>query len=149
MLSRQSVPRIRVHLLDGSSRTLSPSGTLDIRDILSRVKLLPNLLAQDLAFDDDLLYLEDGQSKDVPPFPLGRQPPLFLLHPHRNRLLFRLRSEAPELGNFSWDEEDSCPLLSAPTLPRMKLMLKEQLYVQRWIVSGTVVIYPNMRLPGL
>ncbi|KAH0836691.1 hypothetical protein J3R83DRAFT_8413 [Lanmaoa asiatica] len=139
MLSRQSVPRIRVDLLDSSPRSLSPSSTLDIRDILSQVKLSSNLLAENFAFDgaDDALYLEDGRSQDVPPFPVGRQPPLFILHSHRTRLPFPIRSEAFELGDFCWEEEDACPLLTAPTIPRMKLMIKEQLYVRKWVDTLT------------
>lgn len=138
MPSRQLVPRIRVDLLDSSPRNLSPSSTLDIGDILCHVKSLPKLLAEDFVFEDadrDALYLEDAHLQDVPSFPTGRQPPLFIMNSHRTRLPFPIRPEAFELGDLFWDEEDSCPLLSAPTIPRMKLMIKEQLYVQKWIVS--------------
>lgn len=137
MPSRQPIPRIRVDLLDSSPRNLSPSSTLDIRDVLSRVKPLPKLLAEAFVFDDvdAAVHLEDCRFKDVPPFPTGRQPPLFILNSHRTRLPFPIRQEAFKLGDFCWDEEDTGPLLSAPTIPRMKLMIKEQLYVQKWVVS--------------
>lgn len=137
MPSRQSVPRIRVDLLDSSPRNLSPSSTLDIRDILGQVKLLPKLLAEDFVFDDadDILYLEDGYLQDILPFPTGRRPPLFILNSHRTRLPFPIRPEAFELDDVCWNEEDAYPLLTAPTIPRMKLVIKEQLYVQKWVVS--------------
>lgn len=141
MPSRQSVPRIRIDLLDGSPRNLSPSATLDIRDILSQAKLWPSLLAEDFVFDNagDALCLGDSRLQDVPPFPVGRQPPIFILHSHRTRLPFPIRPEAFEMGDFCGDEEDACPLLTAPTMPRMKLMMKEQLYVQKWVVSPASV----------
>lgn len=140
MPSRQSVPRIRVELLDGSPRSLSPSSTLNIRDILSQVNPWPNLLAEDFVFDDpEGALCLDGRLEDVPSFPMGRKPPLFILHSHRVRLPFPIRREAFELGDFCRDEEDACPLLTAPTIPRMKLMIKEQLYVQKWIVSSTFI----------
>lgn len=137
MPSRQSIPRIRVDLLDGSPCCLSPSGTLDIKDVLGQARLLPKLLAEDFVFDDadDALYFESGRLQDFPSFPMGRQPPLFLLHPHRVRLPFPIRPDAFELGDFCRDEEGPCPLLTAPTIPRMKMMIKEPLYVQKWVVS--------------
>ncbi|KAF8555992.1 hypothetical protein OG21DRAFT_1483454 [Imleria badia] len=135
MPSRQSVPRIRVDLPDSSPYGLSSSSTLDIKDVLGHAKLLPKLLAEDFVFGDadDALYFEGGRLQDFPSFPRGCQPPLFLLHSHRLRLPFPIRPDAFELGDFCRDEEDACPLLTAPTIPRMKMMMKEQLYVQKWV----------------
>ncbi|KAF8141569.1 hypothetical protein EV363DRAFT_25057 [Boletus edulis] len=139
MLSRQSVPRIRVNLPDSS---LSPSSTLDIKDVSGQAKLLPKLLAEEFVFDlaDDDLHLEDGRGRmqHFPSFPMGRQPPLFILNPHRARLPFPIRPNAFELGDFCRDEEDACLLLTAPTVPRMKMMIKEQLYVQKWVDKLTI-----------
>ena len=148
MPSRQSVPRIRVDLPDSSPCTLSPSSTLNIKDILGQARLLPKLLAEEFVFDDadDALYFEDGRLQDFPSFPMGRQPPLFILNSHRARLPFPIRQDAFELGDFCRDEEDACPLLTAPTVPRMKLMIKEQLYVQKWVVSCTSMICLGMSL---
>ncbi|KAG8220971.1 hypothetical protein J3R82DRAFT_2476 [Butyriboletus roseoflavus] len=139
MPSRQSVPRIRVDFLDSPPCNLSPSSTLDIRDILSQVKLLPKLLAENFVLDDadDVLYLEDNDLQDVLPFPTGRRPPLFILNSHRTRLPFPIRPEAFELDDLCWNEEDAYPLLTAPTIPRMKLVIKEQLYVQKWVDTLT------------
>ena len=148
MPSRQSVPRIRVDLLDSSPCSLPPSSTLDIKVILGQAKLLPKLLAEDFVFDDadDALYFEDGRLQDFPSFPIGRQPPIFILNAYRARLPFPIRQDAFELGDFCSDEEVACPLLTAPTVPRMKLMMKEQLYVQKWVVSCTSLICLGMRL---
>ncbi|KAG9313019.1 hypothetical protein JVU11DRAFT_6458 [Chiua virens] len=139
MPPRQSIPRIRVEFLDGSPRTLSPSSTLDITDILSQVKRWPKLLAEDFAFDkaDNALYLEDGYLEEVPPFPMERRPTLFFLNSHRMRLLLPTRRLTFELGEYCGDEEDTRPLVTAPTIPRMKLIMKEQLYVRKWVDALT------------
>lgn len=140
MRSYQSVPRICVDLLDGSPHGLSSSSTLDIRDILNQVKTWPSLLtAESVGDTGDTSCLRDGRLEDVPSFPMGRKPPLFILHSHRVRLPFPIRQEAFELGDFCGDEEVVCPLLTAPTMPRMKLMINEQLYVQKWVVSSTFI----------
>jgi hypothetical protein len=148
MPSRRSVPRIRVDLPDSPPWNMSSSSTLDIKDILGRAKLLPKLLAEDFVFGDtdDTLYFDDGRLQDFPSFPMGRQLPLFILNSYRTRLPFPIRQDAFELGDFCSEEEDACPLLTVPTIPRMKLMLKEQLYVQKWVVSCTSIIYLGMCL---
>ena len=109
---------------------------------MNQVKVWPDLLAEDFVFDDvdDALYLEDGHLQDVPSFPIGRRPPLFILQAHRTRLPFPIRQGAFELGDFCVDEDDTCPLLTAPTVPRMKMMMQEQLYVQKWAVSPISVV---------
>lgn len=141
MPSRLTIPRIRVDLPDGSSCSLSPSSTLDMKDVLRQAKLLPKLLAEDSVIGtvDDALHLEDGHLQGFPSFPVGRQPPLFILGSHRARLHFPFCPDAFELDDFCRDEEDSSLLVTSPTIPRMKMMMKEPLYVQKWVVSHPVI----------
>ncbi|KAF9218951.1 hypothetical protein BS17DRAFT_470138 [Gyrodon lividus] len=140
MPSPRTPPRIRIDLL-GSSHGLSPSFTLDIRGVLDQARGLPELLAENsrtIFNDTDDLYSEDGLLQDAPTFPDGHQPPRFIVNSHRAQLPFPIRPEALELGDICSDEEDAPLVLTAPTIPRMNLMIKEHLYVQKWIDTLTL-----------
>jgi hypothetical protein len=72
-------------------------------------------------------------------FPHGHQPPLFVVNSHRAQLPFPIRLEVLELGDI-YHAKGAPPVLTTPTIPRMKMMIKERLYVQKWVVSWTCII---------
>ncbi|KIK91900.1 hypothetical protein PAXRUDRAFT_607410 [Paxillus rubicundulus Ve08.2h10] len=136
MPSSETPPRIRIDF-SRSPPGLPSSNTLDIREILDQERGLPELLVEDpcaMLHDTDDLYLEGG---DAPTFPHGHQPPLFIVNPHRAQLPFPIRLEVLELGDICY-AEDAPPVLTTPTIPRMKMMIKEHLYVQKWIDTLTL-----------
>ncbi|KIJ20928.1 hypothetical protein PAXINDRAFT_6707 [Paxillus involutus ATCC 200175] len=136
MPSSETPPRIRIDF-SRSPPGLSSSNTLDIREILDQERGFPELLVEDpcAMFDDtDDLYLEDG---DAPTFPHGHQPPLFVVNSHRAQLPFPIRLEVLELGDI-YHAKGAPPVLTTPTIPRMKMMIKERLYVQKWVDTLTL-----------
>lgn len=86
------------------------------------------LLATSLSFVDTSSD-DESNLEDVPPFPKDHRPPIFTIQDHRARVLF-----AP-LGYIHVDEQAARNVLSAPTIPRMNMVMKEQLFMQSWVVS--------------
>jgi hypothetical protein len=80
---------------------------------------------------------EDHESdwEDVPPFPKDHQPPIFIIQGHRAQVPFAVRSGVIALGDIHPDERTARIILSAPTIPRMNLVMKEQLFMNTWVVS--------------
>ncbi|KAG1822191.1 hypothetical protein EV424DRAFT_1538913 [Suillus variegatus] len=78
---------------------------------------------------------EDHESdwEDVPPFPKDHQPPIFIIQGHRAQVPFAVRPGVIALGDIHPDERTARIVLSAPTIPRMNLVMKEQLFMNTWV----------------
>ncbi|KAG2343966.1 hypothetical protein BDR05DRAFT_1059236 [Suillus weaverae] len=91
--------------------------------------LVPSLSFTGSSADDD-----DGSDwEDVPPFPKDHQPPIFIIQGHRAQVPFAVRPGVIALGDIHPDELTTRIVLSAPTIPRMNLVMKEQLFMHTWI----------------
>ncbi|KAG2157786.1 uncharacterized protein EDB93DRAFT_1101098 [Suillus bovinus] len=71
--------------------------------------------------------------EDVPPFPKDHQPPIFIIQGHRAQVPFAVRTGVIALGDIHPDERTARVVLSAPTIPRMNLVMKERLFMNTWI----------------
>ncbi|KAH7890790.1 hypothetical protein F5I97DRAFT_82811 [Phlebopus sp. FC_14] len=129
----RNIPRILIERATPSE--LTAAETLDIKEVLDEAGGLPNLLSRNSVTDfaASLTCDDDFFSRDVPAFPDGHQPPLFIVHSHRAQLPFPLRPDVQELGDFCSDEDDFRPILTVPTMPRMKLIIKERIFVHKWV----------------
>lgn len=140
--------QFQMRLARGSPRLHSTphivtSPTLDIREILQDAGDLPNLLNEEPIFDSRSILPDIPRS--APPFPASsHRPPIFLVHSHRAQLPFALHANALALGDICPDEDDARIILTAPTVPRMKLVIKEHLFVQKWVVSRLQPCHPYM-----
>ncbi|KAG1746597.1 uncharacterized protein EDB91DRAFT_1245788 [Suillus paluster] len=76
---------------------------------------------------------DESDLEDVPPFPKDHQPPIFIIQGHRAQVPFAVRSGVIALGDIHADEHTSHIVLSAPTIPRMNLVMKEQLFMNTWV----------------
>jgi len=78
----------------------------------------------------------DGESNlgdcDVPPFPKDRRPPIFII---QDLSPFDICPGIASLKDVHADEQPARPVLSAPTIPRMNVLMKEPLFIQTWVVS--------------
>jgi hypothetical protein len=110
--------------------------SLDITAILAPAGAFEDLelLAPPLSFtstsSDDESNLED-----VPPFPKDHRPPLFIIQDYRAQVPFAVCSDVTSLGDMHVDEQAAHNVPSTPTIPRMNMVMKEQLFVQSWVVS--------------
>lgn len=130
------------HISHPSARpsSLRSQPSLDIADILSRAGASEDLelLATSPSFTgsspDDECNLEN-----VPPFPKDHRPPIFIIQDHRAQVPFAVRPGFISLGDIHVDEQTARNVLSAPTIPRMNLVMKEQLFMKSWVVSQSVL----------
>ncbi|EGN96679.1 hypothetical protein SERLA73DRAFT_161740 [Serpula lacrymans var. lacrymans S7.3] len=121
--------------------------SLDIKEILEKTGDNEDLFLVSLPFDessDD----NDGcsQDSDISPFPSGRRPPLFTMVDHRARLLFPLPPCASTSSRTHEEYETDTVLLTAPTIPRLNLVLREEIFVDSWI-SSLVSTHPPGHIP--
>lgn len=89
--------------------------------------LVPSLSFTGSSADDD------SDWDDVPPFPKDHQPPIFIIQGHRAQVPFAVRPGVIALGDIHPDEHTARIVLSAPTIPRMNLVMKEQLFMNTWV----------------
>ncbi|OJA09564.1 hypothetical protein AZE42_01155 [Rhizopogon vesiculosus] len=112
--------------------------SLDIAAVLAPAGAFENLelLTTSLSFTDtssgDKCNLEDA-----PPFPKDHRPPIFIIQDHRAQISFAVRPGVISLGDIHADEQAARNVLSAPTIPRMNLVMKEQLFMKTWIEKLT------------
>ncbi|KAG2132796.1 hypothetical protein DEU56DRAFT_981670 [Suillus clintonianus] len=76
---------------------------------------------------------DEGDLEDVPPFPKDHQPPIFIIQGHRAQVPFAVRPGVIALGDIHADEYTARIVLSAPTIPRMNLVMKEALFMNTWV----------------
>jgi hypothetical protein len=130
------------HISHPSARppSLRSQPSLDIAAVLSRTGAFEDLelLATSPSFTgsspDDECNLED-----VPPFPKDHRPAIFIIQDHRAQVPFAVRPGAISFGDIHADEQTARNVLSTPTIPRMNLVMKEQLLMKTWVVSRSIL----------
>ncbi|KAG1739982.1 hypothetical protein EDB19DRAFT_1709612 [Suillus lakei] len=131
----------------GRSSSLPSPPSLEIATVLAQaapfedLKLLVPLLSFTGSSSDD-----ESDWEDVPPFPKDRQPPIFIIQGHRAQVPFAIRPGVIALGDIHPDERTARIVLSAPTIPRMNLVMKEQLFMNTWVERLTPQ-RPPMHVP--
>ncbi|KAG1808658.1 uncharacterized protein BJ212DRAFT_1302929 [Suillus subaureus] len=124
----------RIPRLPGRPSPLPSPPSLEIATVLAEAgpfddlkSLVPSLSFTGSSADDE------SDLEDVPPFPKDHKPPIFIIQGHRAQVPFAVRSGVIALGDIHPDEHIARIVLSAPTIPRMNLVMKEQLFMNTWV----------------
>ncbi|KAG1876430.1 hypothetical protein DFJ58DRAFT_909726 [Suillus subalutaceus] len=118
----------------GRPSPLPSPPSLEIATVLAEAGPFDNLksLVPSLSFTGSSAD-DESDLEDVPPFPKDHQPPIFIIQGHRAQVPFAVRPGVIALGDIHPDEHTARIILSAPTIPRMNLVMKEQLFVNTWV----------------
>ncbi|KAH7927304.1 hypothetical protein BV22DRAFT_1193684 [Leucogyrophana mollusca] len=118
--------------------TFRSSSSVDIGEILAEFDEFSDLLSESLVLDESSSEEDDDELEEVPPFPDGHRPPIFVIQSHRARVPFPIRPGVLAHGDLCSDEQTTRAMLTAPTIPRMSLVMKEHLFVQSWVDKLTL-----------
>ncbi|KAG2355700.1 hypothetical protein BDR07DRAFT_1492885 [Suillus spraguei] len=124
----------RIPRLPARPSPLPSPPSLEIATVLAQAgpfddlkSLVPSLSFTGSSADDE------SDWEEVPPFPKNHQPPIFIIQGHRAQVPFAVRPGVIALGDIHPDEHTARIVLSAPTIPRMNMVMKEQLFMNTWV----------------